>query len=34
MKPSELPLAPDGSLYHIRLTSSTLADKVLLVGDP
>lgn len=34
MKPSELPLAPDGSLYHIRLTRSTLADKVLLVGDP
>jgi uridine phosphorylase len=34
MKPSELPLAPDGSLYHIRLTSSTLANKVLLVGDP
>ncbi len=34
MKPSELPLAPDGSLYHIRLTSGTLSDKVLLVGDP
>ena len=34
MRPSELPLAPDGSHYHIRLTSSTLADKVLLVGDP
>ena len=34
MKPSELPLAPDGSLYHIRMTSSTLANKVLLVGDP
>ena len=34
MKPSELPLAPDGSLYHIRLTSSTLANKVLFVGDP
>ena len=34
MKPSELPLAPDGSLYHIHLNSSTLADKVLLVGDP
>lgn len=27
-------LAPDGSLYHIRLTRSTLANKVLLVGDP
>lgn len=34
MKPSELPLAADGSLYHIHLDSSTLADKVLLVGDP
>ena len=34
MKPSELPLAPDGSLYHIRLTADTLADRVLLVGDP
>lgn len=34
MKASELVLAPDGTLYHIRLQSSTLADKVLLVGDP
>ncbi|MBR4739306.1 MAG: nucleoside phosphorylase [Bacteroidales bacterium] len=34
MKASELVLAPDGSLYHIHLTSDTLADKVLLVGDP
>ena len=34
LKPSELPLAADGSLYHIHLTSDTLADKVLLVGDP
>ena len=34
IKPSELPLATDGSLYHIHLTGSTLADKVLLVGDP
>jgi len=34
MKPSELPLTPDGKLYHIHLDSSTLADKVLLVGDP
>ena len=33
-KPSELPLASDGSLYHIHLTADTLADKVLLVGDP
>lgn len=34
MKASELVLAGDGSLYHIHLMSSTLADKVLLVGDP
>lgn len=34
MRPSELPLAADGSLYHIHLDSSTLANKVLLVGDP
>lgn len=34
MKASELPLAPDGSLYHIHLTGDTLAEKVLLVGDP
>ncbi len=31
---SELVLASDGSLYHIHLTSDTLADDVLLVGDP
>ena len=34
IKESELVLAPDGSLYHIHLTGSTLADNVLLVGDP
>lgn len=34
MKASELVLSPDGKLYHIHLDSSTLADKVLLVGDP
>lgn len=34
MKASELVLAPDGTLYHIHLDSDTLADKVLLVGDP
>ena len=27
-------LSPDGKLYHIHLDSSTLANKVLLVGDP
>lgn len=34
IKESELVLAPDGSLYHIHLTGDTLADNVLLVGDP
>ena len=34
IKESELVLAPDGSLYHIHLTADTLADNVLLVGDP
>ena len=34
IKESELVLAPDGSLYHIHLTGETLADNVLLVGDP
>lgn len=34
IKESELVLAPNGSLYHINLTGDTLADDVLLVGDP
>lgn len=34
LKASELVLAPNGSLYHINLTGETLADNVLLVGDP
>ncbi len=34
IKASELVLAPNGSLYHINLTGDTLADNVLLVGDP
>ena len=34
LKPSELVLAPNGSLYHINLTGDTLADDILLVGDP
>ena len=34
IKESELVLAPNGSLYHIHLTADTLADNVLLVGDP
>lgn len=34
IKESELVLAPNGTLYHIHLTGETLADDVLLVGDP
>lgn len=34
MKASELVLAPDGSLYHIHATGDTLADDIILVGDP
>ena len=33
-KASELTLANDGSLYHIRLFPDELADNVILVGDP
>lgn len=31
---SELTLASDGSLYHIRLFPEELADNIILVGDP
>ena len=34
MNASELTLAPDGSLYHIRLFPEELAENVILVGDP
>ncbi len=34
LKASELVLANDGSLYHIHLTDSHIADTVFLVGDP
>lgn len=34
VKESELTLASDGTLYHIHLTNDTLADNVILVGDP
>ena len=34
MKASELPLNPDGTLYHIPLNADTLANDVILVGDP
>ncbi|MBQ0016035.1 MAG: nucleoside phosphorylase [Bacteroidales bacterium] len=31
---SELTLAPDGSLYHIHLKGTDIADDVILMGDP
>lgn len=31
---SELVLAPDNSMYHIRLKPETIADNIILVGDP
>ena len=34
LKASELTLANDGSLYHIRLHPDELAENVILVGDP
>lgn len=33
-KASELTLADDGSLYHIRLFPEELAENIILVGDP
>lgn len=32
--PSELPLNPDGSVYHLALKPEHLADTVIVVGDP
>jgi uridine phosphorylase len=32
--PSELPLHPNGAIYHIGIHPENLADKVILVGDP
>lgn len=34
MNAAELVLNPQGNLYHINLNADTLADNVLLVGDP
>ena len=31
---SELVLAPDNSMYHIRLKPEMIADNIILVGDP
>ncbi len=32
--PSELPIHPDGSAFHLHLRPEQLADRVILVGDP
>lgn len=34
LKPSELVLNPDGSVYHLNLLPSEIGDKIILVGDP
>jgi uridine phosphorylase len=34
IKPSEMPLQADGSVYHLNIHPDELADTVLLVGDP
>ena len=31
---SEMPLQPDGSVYHLNLQPDEIADTILLVGDP
>ena len=32
--PSELIINPDGSVFHLHLLPSQLADNIILVGDP
>lgn len=34
MKPSELPLRPDGSVYHLAIRPGEASHRCLLVGDP
>ena len=34
LKNSELPLHPDGSVYHLNLQPQEIADTLILVGDP
>jgi len=34
LKASELVLAPDGTVYHLRINKDNLADDVIVVGDP
>ena len=34
LKPSELILNPDGSIFHLQLFPEQIADTIILVGDP
>jgi uridine phosphorylase len=34
IKPSEMPLQADGSVYHLNLHPNEIADNIILVGDP
>ncbi|MGV4539177.1 phosphorylase, partial [Ornithobacterium rhinotracheale] len=34
IKASELPLNPDGGVYHLNLLPEDIADTIILVGDP
>jgi len=34
IKPSEMPLQPDGSVFHLNLSPDEIADNIILVGDP
>lgn len=34
ISPADLPLNPDGSVYHLSLLPSEISDTIILVGDP
>ena len=34
IKPSEMPLQPNGSVFHLNLFPDEIADTIILVGDP
>ena len=34
IKPTDLLINPDGSIYHLNLKPEQLADSVIVVGDP
>jgi len=34
IKPSEMPLQPDGRVFHLNLQPDEIADDIILVGDP